>query len=211
MSYLTDFLFTPQRALTPVKALSGGECNRLLLARLFSKPANLLVMDEPTNDLDIETLELLEELLAQYQGTLLLVSHDRAFVDNVVTSTLVFSGNGQITEFVGGYQDYLRQRPVTQIEAATPKKSHETMAVKENNKATKKLSYKEQRELDELPGKIEKMETDHAALQQLIASPEFYQKQQDDITATMDRLTKLGEDLDKAYQRWATLEALLKS
>src|SRR3990167_2146893 len=153
MSYLQDFLFTPQRARTPVKALSGGECNRLLLARLFTQPANLLVMDEPTNDLDMETLDLLEELLTNYQGTLLLVSHDRAFLDNVVTSTFVFEGNGKIEEYVGGYQDWLRQKP-SAAPITTKKITAEKNSLTQTLPATK-LNHKEQKELDGLPVKIE--------------------------------------------------------
>jgi len=153
MSYLSDFLFTPQRARTPVKALSGGECNRLLLARLFSQPANLLVMDEPTNDLDLETLELLEELLSTYPGTLLLVSHDRAFLDNVVTSTLVFEGQGRIQEFVGGYQDWLHQAKPNSL-TSPPKITSTKRRSSEKTKPLKKLNYKEQKELLDLPNKL---------------------------------------------------------
>lgn len=203
ISYLGDFLFTPQRAMTPVKALSGGECNRLLLARLFSQPANLLVLDEPTNDLDIETLELLEELLSEYSGTLLLVSHDRAFLDNVVTSTLVFTGNGIIEEYVGGYQDWLQQKknlspaPVAKV-ISTEKSSLE--------KAKQKLSYKEQKELDELPKQIEKLETEQTALQVKIADPAFYQQEATIIAQTMEQLQSLSSLLEKAYARWDELE-----
>jgi ATP-binding cassette subfamily F protein uup len=205
ISYLGDFLFTPQRAMTPVKSLSGGECNRLLLARLFSQPANLLVMDEPTNDLDIETLELLEELLADYPGTLLLVSHDRAFLDNVVTSTLIFEGNGKIEEYIGGYQDWLRQRKITQVDA-TPvvDKTH----VKKANKAlAKKLSFKEQQELVDLPKQIEKLEAEQAALQAQIAEPAFYQSEAQVINKALESLKLNDAKLAEAYQRWEILEA----
>ncbi len=210
MSYLADFLFTPQRALTPVKALSGGECNRLLLARLFSKPANLLVMDEPTNDLDIETLELLEELLGNYQGTLLLVSHDRAFLDNVVTSTLAFEGDGKIEEYIGGYQDWIRQRkPVIDIKPVMdkPVERQASIAPRQN----KKLSYKEQRELDELPNKILKLEAEQSELQNQAASAEFYKQSQDVITSTMSRLNEVGVEIEHAYKRWDELEVLVQS
>ena len=210
MSYLTDFLFTPQRALTAVKALSGGECNRLLLARLFSQPANLLVMDEPTNDLDIETLELLEELLSNYQGTLLLVSHDRIFLDNVVTSTLVFSGNGKIEEYVGGYHDWLRQRkPIEETKTAVNKKAQQDNT-KElvKQKVIKKLSYKEQRELDELPKRIEHIEAEHKELQKLISDAEFYKQHPETITKTMEKLKTVQLDLEQAYERWHELESL---
>lgn len=206
ISYLKDFLFTPERAMTPVKALSGGECNRLLLARLFSLPANLLVMDEPTNDLDIETLELLEELLSQYQGTLLLVSHDRAFIDNVVTSTLVFTGQGKIEEYVGGYQNWQHQA-TQQLKAKLA--AHTTTAIKtnkENVKSEKKLSYKEQNELSNLPGKIEKLESEQAAIQELIATPGFYQQDEQSIAAKMARLKELEQQIKQAYQRWGELE-----
>lgn len=202
ISYLGDFLFTPERALTPVKALSGGECNRLLLARLFCHASNLLVMDEPTNDLDIETLELLEELLMQYQGTLLLVSHDRAFLDNVVTSTLVFEGGGKIQEYVGGYEDWLRQRkPAMDI----PVTSTSTTEI-EKPKANKKLSYKEQIELKELPHRIEKWEAEQRELQERIANPEFYRQSPDAVAKTMSTLAQLTKDLEAAYQRWNDLE-----
>jgi ABC transport system ATP-binding/permease protein len=210
ISYLTDFLFTPQRALTPVKALSGGECNRLLLARLFSKPANLLVMDEPTNDLDIETLELLEELLGNYQGTLLLVSHDRAFLDNVVTSTLVFEGNGKIQEFVGGYQDWLKQMKPENMTTVIIPKPVEQRPINVVPKQNKKLSYKEQKELDDLPNKILTLEEEQNELQQLVASAEFYKKSQDEIALTMSRLNKLASEIEQAYIRWEVLEALVR-
>jgi ATP-binding cassette subfamily F protein uup len=209
MSYLSDFLFTPARARTPVKALSGGECNRLLLARLFSKPANLLVMDEPTNDLDIETLELLEELLANYQGTLLLVSHDRAFLDNVVTSTFIFEGEGVISEYVGGYQDWLRQRPAPLAQKMIVKAEQKTAAAE--NKKPAKLSFKEQKELDELPAVIERLEHEQAELQSLIASAEFYKQDPAAITKTMERLKGLEMDLRKLYQRWEELEGRVGS
>lgn len=203
ISYLGDFLFTPQRALTPVKALSGGECNRLLLARLFSQPSNLLVLDEPTNDLDIETLELLEELLTSYQGTLLIVSHDRAFLDNVVTSTLVFEGNGIITEYIGGYQDSMLQ--------AKQKENNASSTVIEKNTRSKsstsaKLSYKEQKELAELPERITTLETRQTELQELVATPTFYQQPSAEITKTLEELEQVGASLEQAFLRWETLE-----
>ncbi len=203
ISYLGDFLFTPQRALTPVKALSGGECNRLLLARLFSHPSNLLVLDEPTNDLDIETLELLEELLSTYQGTLLIVSHDRAFLDNVATSTLLFEGDGKITEYIGGYHDSLRQ--AKQKEVAVQKVAVEKQ-IKNKPQAVTKLSYKEQKELAELPQRIAELEARQLELQQLIATPTFYQKNATEIAITMDELQKIEKDLEQAYLRWQVLE-----
>ena len=206
MSYLSDFLFSPQRANSPVSTLSGGERNRLMLAKLFAQPFNLLVMDEPTNDLDVETLELLEELLMDYQGTLLLVSHDRAFLNNVVTSSLVFEGNGQINEYVGGYDDWLRQRKVE-----TPKKSVASTTPKaktQENKVTK-LSYKDQRELDELPQIIEQLETDIERLHSNIADPIFYQKSSEKISETQNQLKLMQAELAKAYERWAYLDRLI--
>jgi ATP-binding cassette subfamily F protein uup len=204
ISYLGDFLFTPQRALTPVKALSGGECNRLLLAKLFSQPSNLLVMDEPTNDLDIETLELLEEVLSNYQGTLLLVSHDRKFLDNVVTSTLVFEGNGKIAEFIGGYQDWLNQRAPKPV-AQKPAKA---VVIKEKSEKTqlKKLSFKEQKELAELPKKIEAMEIEQAELQAKMEAPEFYEQAYPVVQESLDKMKQLTTDIEKAYLRWQELE-----
>ena len=207
ISYLSDFLFTPERARTPVKALSGGECNRLLLAKLFAQPSNLLVMDEPTNDLDIETLELLEDLLSQYQGTLLLVSHDRTFLDNVVTSSLVFEGNGVIKEYAGGYQTWLEQ--TSTIKDIPIKSSKTKQEFNEPKKATK-LSYKDQRELESLPAKIESLEKNQHDLSQLIADPAFYKNTQEKISSTMDELKKIEAELALSYERWETLENLQK-
>jgi ABC transport system ATP-binding/permease protein len=208
ISYLGDFLFTPQRAMTPVKSLSGGECNRLLLARLFSQPANLLVMDEPTNDLDIETLELLEELLADYPGTLLLVSHDRAFLDNVVTSTLIFEGNGKIEEYIGGYQDWLQQRKITPVSQPITDNSKTSVKKADTDKpTTKKLSFKEQKELSDLPKQIEAWEAELAQLQEQIASPSFYQGEQESVNKTLAQLKAAEDKLGVAYQRWELLEA----
>lgn len=206
MSYLTDFLFTPQRARTPVKALSGGECNRLLLARLFSKPANLLVMDEPTNDLDIETLELLEELLGNYAGTLLLVSHDRAFLDNVVSSTLIFEGDGVIEEYIGGYKDWLSQKQSSVTQKAPVKKISDQKPVNESGKKITKLSFKEQKELSELPKQIEKLELEQTEIQLAMSKPEYYKQDQRLITQTTDRLKQIEIDLQKCYSRWEELE-----
>lgn len=200
VSYLNDFLFTPQRSLTPVKALSGGECNRLLLAKLFSQPANVLVLDEPTNDLDIETLELLEELLTEFKGTLLIVSHDRTFLDNVVTSTLVFEGEGKIQEFIGGYQDWLRQRSVE-----TKPQTIETSKI-EKPTDRKKLSYKEQKELADLPLKIEQLEKEQKELQQLISDPDFYKKNATETKASLSRMQQIEAELTDCFQRWEQLE-----
>lgn len=203
ISYLSDFLFTPQRARTPVKALSGGERNRLLLARLFSKPSNLLVMDEPTNDLDIETLELLEDLLVNYPGTILLVSHDRQFIDNVVTSLLIFEGKGKITEFAGGYQDWLQQQQKV-IVSERPQKKIEIIKPESKNKS--RLSFKEQQELKELPLRIEQLEAEQQTLQARTMEPDFYQQSPEKIQQGMDALTALTLKLEVAYARWTELD-----
>lgn len=219
LSYLQDFLFPPARARSPVKSLSGGERNRLLLARLFMQPANMLVLDEPTNDLDVETLELLEELLADYDGTVLVVSHDRAFLDNVVTSTLVFEGNGRVQEYVGGYEDWLRQRVSPMREASQAEKPAAAMrdgtrhlAVESKPAASadippakRKLSYKEQRELEQLPGRIEALEREQAALHAQMSAPDFYRGAKDAIAVVRDRLEGLENELAQAYKRWETL------
>jgi len=211
IGYLQDFLFAPARARQPVRALSGGERNRLLLAKLFTKPANVLVMDEPTNDLDVETLELLEELLMGYQGTLLLVSHDRDFLDNVVTSTLVAEGNGHWGEYVGGYQDWLRQRraPVA-AKAATRSKpaAPEVPAAPAPAAKPKKLSYKDQRELDGLPQRIEQLETAVADLHKTLADPDLYQAGAERLTELNAELAAREAELAHAYERWEALEAL---
>ncbi len=212
MSYLADFLFAPARARSPVRSLSGGEKNRLLLARLFTKPANLIVMDEPTNDLDLETLEILEEKLVQYQGTLLLVSHDREFLDNVVTSVLVFEGDGRVEEYIGGYADWFalsERNKQQQVQAA---KSAEAAGKKEKPKAAaatgKKLSYKEQRELEQLPERIERLETRQTELAAAIGSAEFYKQAQDAVAATLAELQAVEAELAAAYSRWDELDAL---
>lgn len=222
IGYLQDFLFSPERARTPVKALSGGERNRLLLAKLFTQPANLLVMDEPTNDLDIETLELLEELVDQFQGTLLLVSHDRQFINNIVTSTFVFEGDGHINEYVGGYDDWLRQRPAQLNESNAPKaktdksekasqqntKQAETKAGKAANASLKKLSYKDQRELDALPQVIEQLEQALTTLHQQLADPELYQSAPDQVSELTRQAEQKEQELETAFERWEALEAL---
>jgi ATP-binding cassette subfamily F protein uup len=210
MSYLADFLFAPARARSPVKSLSGGEKNRLLLARLFTKPANLIVMDEPTNDLDLETLELLEEKLVEFDGTLLLVSHDRAFLDNVVTSVFVLDGSGQVDEFVGGYTDWMNHvKQIKQAEAAKAPKQEKSAAQTPARTATKKkLSYKEQQELDKMPELIDELETKQAELTQLINDPEFYKKDQAIVAKALDELKQIDARLEQVYQRWDELEAL---
>jgi len=203
ISYLGDFLFTPQRSMTPVKSLSGGESNRLLLAKLFSQPANLLVLDEPTNDLDIETLELLEELLSDYPGTLLLVSHDRAFLDNVVTSTLIFEGDGKIEEYIGGYQDWVRQKKLVE---AKPQAKQAASKAPEKKAASGKLTYQEQKELQELPKKIEKLEADHAEWQTKMGQPDFYQQDAKVVQEQLEKYTTLAAELAATYKRWELLE-----
>ncbi|HIL22070.1 MAG TPA: ATP-binding cassette domain-containing protein, partial [Alcanivorax sp.] len=204
IGYLQDFLFDPARVRQPVKSLSGGERNRLLLAKLFTKPFNLLVLDEPTNDLDAETLELLEEQLINYQGTLLLVSHDREFIDNVVTSTLVFE-HGELNSYVGGYQDWLRQRPEPKREKAV--KAAKPAAVAEKPApARKKLSYKDQRELEQLPARIEQLEADLDAVQTRMSDPDFYKGEPADISAAQARQSELEQQLEVAFSRWGELD-----
>jgi len=212
ISYLQDFLFPPKRCRQPVRALSGGERNRLLLAKLFTRPANVLVMDEPTNDLDLETLELLEELLLDFDGTLLLVSHDRAFLDNVVTSTLVFEGGGRVNAYVGGYQDWLRQRaaqaPAAKPRAAArPDAGEKTVEPRGGEAARpKKLSYKDQRELDALPARIETLESELGEIQGALASPELYRAPTAKVAELNGRLQQVEQELAQAYERWAELE-----
>lgn len=214
IGYLQDFLFTPERARAPITRLSGGERNRLLLAKLFAQPSNLLVMDEPTNDLDVETLELLEELLGDYPGTLLLVSHDRDFLDNVVTSTLVMEGEGRVGEYVGGYTDWLRQRPVASVGAAKPAAGAPSAGKPEPAKAEaaapaakRKLSYKETRELEQLPLRIEQLETRLAELTEQMNEPAFYQRDSAAINAHNATLAQAQAELDAAYARWSELDA----
>ncbi|MCB1779770.1 MAG: ATP-binding cassette domain-containing protein [Candidatus Competibacteraceae bacterium] len=208
IGYLGDFLFTPQRVRSPVKSLSGGERNRLLLARLFSQPANLLVMDEPTNDLDLETLELLEELLLDYSGTLLLVSHDRAFLDNVVTSCLVFEGSGTVREYVGGYSDWLRQRPAPKPAPVAKPAQLPKSVLPPAPKPVRpgKLSYNERRELEQLPARIEALEQHQQALQILTADPAFYKQEPETVAQRLGELRALEAELEVAYERWAALE-----
>ena len=216
IGYLQDFLFTPERARQPVSALSGGEQNRLLLAKLFAQPANLLVMDEPTNDLDLETLELLEELLLNYEGTLLLVSHDRAFLDSVVTGILAFEGNGQVKEYVGGYQDWIRQGGrFPELEDPGSLKSSGQAAANETaiKKAApppgkaKKLSYKVQRELDLLPGEIEALEQQIGKLEVVISDPALYQQEAEKVSLQLQEMENLQQQLEQKMERWVELES----
>jgi ATP-binding cassette subfamily F protein uup len=212
VGYLKDFLFAPERIDSPVNSLSGGERNRLLLAKIFTRSANMIVLDEPTNDLDVDTLELLEDLLADYEGTLLLVSHDRSFLDHVVTSTLVFEGDGKFGEYAGGYEDWERyQRPIPAF-AETQK------AVKANPQATaekdksigtpRKLTYKEQRERQNLPDRIEALEAEQGELHKLMGEADFYRQRGDKITATMERLESVKRELEACYERWQFLESV---
>ncbi len=203
IGYLRKFLFTPEQARAKVKSLSGGERCRLLLARLFTRTANVLVLDEPTNDLDVETLELLEELLFEFKGTLLLVSHDRAFLNNVVTSTLVFSGQGKVEEYVGGYDDWLRQREIPLI--LTEKKPSPKPPPR-IRPTTAKMSFKEERELEALPLRLEQLEAEKNRLFQALADPGFYRNTGGEVAAAKARLTELEEELGAAYQRWVYLE-----
>ena len=237
MGYLKDFLFAPDRANSPVRVLSGGERNRLLLARLFTRPSNVLVMDEPTNDLDAETLELLEDRLMEYPGTLILVSHDRAFLNNVVTSTLVFEGQGVVSEYIGGYDDWLRQRP-TPTEPTTPKAAAKPALVKQPQSPAatpdstpsstpsatssvagrpRKLSFKEQREKEALaeelaafPARIEELEQSIAAATQRLADPELYKKAPKVLTLARNELSSMEAELEAAFARWEQAEARLK-
>ena len=216
IGYLEDFLFAPQRARSPVKSLSGGERNRLLLARLFARPANVLVLDEPTNDLDIETLELLEALLQDYSGTVFLVSHDRAFLDNVVTQTIASEGDGQWKEYVGGYSDWLRQRPAggaTRFDATGGPVAQPVSRVGAGDTAKakpaerKKLSFKEQRELEQLPDRIAALESEQGALQQRLGDPAFYQGPAEAVRQLQARLAAVDAEIETALIRWEALEA----
>jgi ATP-binding cassette subfamily F protein uup len=221
IGYLADFLFPRERAVSPVKQLSGGERNRLMLARLFARPANVLVLDEPTNDLDIETLELLEDLIGAFDGTVLLVSHDRVFLDNIVTSTLAFEGEGRVAEYVGGYQDYMRQSDATRVSrsagrrqpaaarmpsAAGSSNVRPRKATRESPLAKRKLSFKEARELESLPARIEALESEQARLQAEAASLEFYKESAEHIRAVLARIEAIGPELEAAMARWMELE-----
>jgi ATP-binding cassette subfamily F protein uup len=214
LSYLQDFLFPPARARTPVKALSGGEKNRLLLAKLFARPSNLLILDEPTNDLDVETLELLEDILQQYQGTVLLVSHDREFVNNTVTSSLLFAGEGRIIEIAGGYDDVIAYQQRMQAPAATTQKVTkpsqsvtEEITPQASVGSAKKLSYKEQRELEQLPALLEQLESELEALQQKVNDADFFKQTTEHTQTTLNQLQQIESKLAQAYARWEELDA----
>jgi len=206
ITYLADFLFPPQRANSPVKALSGGERNRLLLARLFARPTNVLVMDEPTNDLDIESLELLEDTLQAYTGTLLLVSHDRTFLDNVVTQTLVAEGGGYWREYVGGYSDWLEQRPSPAASPASKPRTERPAATATSAASSNKMSYKETRELQGLPQEIETLEQEQTALTQRMSAPDYHRQGTEQLKADRQRVASIEQTLAEKFERWAALE-----
>jgi ATP-binding cassette subfamily F protein uup len=212
MSYLGDFLFPPERARAKVSALSGGERNRLLLARLFSRPANVLVLDEPTNDLDVETLELLEALLQDYAGTLFLVSHDRAFLDNVVTQSIVFEGNGVLREYVGGYSDWLRQRVEPQVEPVRSKPAAGKREKRQPARQTApKLTYKETRELEALPSTIAALEAEQAGIARALADPALYKDEAERVSELRRRYGEIESELMTCLARWEDLEARQKA
>lgn len=206
LGYLQEFLFAPERSRTLVKFLSGGERNRILLAKLFTKKANVIVLDEPTNDLDTETLEMLEQRLVAFNGTILVVSHDREFLNNVVTSSLVFE-NGEVKEYVGGFDDWVRQRPELSGTASVTRKSKKPKPPK-NQEQPRKLNFKEKQELENLPGQIEELESNIAEIHETIAHPSFYKQDGDKIAAEQNRLKELQQKLDDSYLRWEELEAI---
>ena len=214
LGYLQDFLFPPARARTPVKALSGGEKNRLLLAKLFLKPSNILVLDEPTNDLDIETLELLEDIINQYQGTVIIVSHDREFIDNTCSSVWAFEGNGKVTDIVGGYSDYeayvsyLAEQEKQAVQPAAKKVEKQPTPVAKPAAKTNKLSYKLKLELEQLPNKMEQLEADVEAQQNVVGDPDFFKQDSDITTKALNHLAQLESDLEAAFERWEELEEL---
>ncbi len=211
-SYLRDFLFRPEQLKTPARALSGGERNRLLLARLFAKPANVLVMDEPTNDLDMDTLELLEEFVSEFSGTLLLVSHDRAFLDNVVTDLFVLDGNGNIQEFVGGYSDYARYRARDAQKRESAVRNdviEDTLAANTaSERKTRKLSYKDQREFDALPVRLQTLESEKLALEAAMSDSQFYSQPHAEVQTKLARITELTNEIEATYERWSKLDAM---
>jgi len=208
IGYLQDFLFSPERCRTPVHVLSGGEKNRLMLAKLFTQPANVLVLDEPTNDLDAETLELMEELIFEYPGTLLLVSHDRAFLNNVVTSTIVFESSGQVVEYTGGYDDWLRQRPQRPAERLPEKNARKKVRPKSGARPSRKLGYMQKREMHDLPQKIEALESEQKELFAILSDPLFYKKEKDEIAGVKSDLDRIERKIETAYRRWEELETI---
>ena len=211
IGYLEDFLFPPERSRSPVKVLSGGERNRALLAKLFTKSSNVLVLDEPTNDLDADTLELLEEMLMEYQGTVLLVSHDREFLNNIVTSTIVFEGDGRLVEYVGGYDDWLRQRNLSSPAGAEKAKKKEKPArARPQRERPRTLTFKEKKEIETLPALIETMEAERAGLYETLADPDFYRQDGSRIPAVKARMAELDKEIPAAYARWELLESIPK-
>ncbi|MBT7781386.1 MAG: ATP-binding cassette domain-containing protein, partial [Anaerolineae bacterium] len=205
VGYLEGFLFSPERIYAPITALSGGERNRLLLARLLARPTNLLVLDEPTNDLDIDTLEIMENMLLEYPGTLILVTHDRTFLDNLVTSTLILSGDGQVRNFIGGYDDWQKEKEAEK-KKETKKKSKKASSPALKKKKKKKRSYKEERELEKIPTKIEALEAEQAKLNAILADPIFYQKKGTEVSIAVERLKIIEKELEDVYTRWDELE-----
>jgi ATP-binding cassette subfamily F protein uup len=213
VGYLRDFLFTSEQIQGPVTKLSGGERKRLQLAQVLSRSSNLLVLDEPTNDLDLETLELVEDLLAGFEGTILLVSHDREFLNNVVTSTLVFEGNGRWTEYAGGYDDWLRQTGGREADrkAASEKeqrKASASAAPRASSAASRKLGFQERRELEQLPDRIDKLEAEKNRIYALMSSPDFYKSRSEEVAATRARLAELEDEIARAFTRWEELETI---
>jgi ATP-binding cassette subfamily F protein uup len=208
ISHLQDFLFSPDRCRTPVYVLSGGERNRLMLAKLFARPANVLVLDEPTNDLDAETLELLEELLLEYRGTLLLVSHDRAFLNNVVTSTIVFEADGRVTEYAGGYDDWLIQKPKRKEPPTPPKNGSKNIRPKPRPHKPAKLGYMQERELNDLPQKIDALESSQKELFEAMSDPLFYKKSKEEIARVKAHLDRVENEIETAYLRWQELDSM---
>jgi ATP-binding cassette subfamily F protein uup len=211
IGYLEDFLFPPERSRSPVKVLSGGERNRALLAKLFTRPSNVLVLDEPTNDLDADTLELLEEMLMEYQGTVLLVSHDREFLNNIVTSTMVFEGNGRLVEYVGGYDDWLRQRSPSSPEGTEKaKKKEKPEKSRPQRERARTLTFREKKELEALPGLIESLEAERAGLYETLSDPDFYKQNGSRLATVKARISELDTEIPAAYERWELLESIPK-
>jgi ATP-binding cassette subfamily F protein uup len=211
IGYLEDFLFPSERSRSPVKVLSGGERNRALLAKLFTRPSNVLVLDEPTNDLDADTLDLLEEMLMQYQGTVLLVSHDREFLNNIVTSTIVFEGKGRLAEYAGGYDDWLLQRSFSSpAETEKAKKKEKPEKARPERERPRTLTFKEKREIEALPGLIESMEAERAELYETLSDPDFYRQDGSKLPALTARMSELDNEIPAAYERWEMLESIPK-
>ncbi|NJD57605.1 MAG: ATP-binding cassette domain-containing protein, partial [Nitrospirae bacterium] len=211
IGYLEDFLFPSERSRSPVKVLSGGERNRALLAKLFTRPSNVLVLDEPTNDLDADTLDLLEEMLMQYQGTVLLVSHDREFLNNIVTSTIVFEGDGRLAEYAGGYDDWLLQRSLPAPEGTEKsKKKERSERARPERERPRTLTFREKKEIEALPGLIESMEAERTGLYETLADPDFYRQDGSRLPALKARMSELDREIPAAYERWELLESIPK-